>query len=343
LSASMKILERCTCASKPCQRRMHSALIVSLLVLLSNFLMVERILYIYQLVSAFVTTVGGGSTFPPVGRIGITMFMTWIVPSILLSNAIGGFTSPRTCYSILEDLVQNTTGQQDVWPTLQQLAPSLRRYPSVDDYFENLAWTGAVYTYRPKKVLMFNAGTHEKSPLLLLALAAVPIVTASLIASLALWNTPPIGMNCRNILILVITGLVFLSDLFTQISSSFFRGSKHWHITLVKDIFLAIPSVILIFLACARRFNSCWCWSAVFTLGPRAHVPLDSIPEFAPYNKKTYPILVAVCLAVQCATFVGMIWVGWRGWGLMRWSEEDKKAGWRACRHSAAASSVERM
>jgi hypothetical protein len=294
-------------------------------------------LYIYQLISAFVTTVGGGSTSPPGGRIGITMFMTWIVPSILLSNAIGGFTSRQTCYSILEVFVQDVTRHQDGWPTVQKIAPSLLDYHSVEHYFENLAWTGAVYSYRPKKVLVFGAGSHDKSPLLLVILAAVPIATASLIASLILWNTPPIAINCRNILIFVITGLVFLSALFTQISSSFFSGARHWHITLAKDTLLGVPSVILIFLACAGRFNSCWCWSGVFSLGSKARVPLNAVPEFAAYNKTTYPILVAVCLAIQCATFAGMIWVGWRGWKLMRWSEEEKKAGWEACRRPATA------
>jgi hypothetical protein len=294
-------------------------------------------LYIYQLISAFVTTVGGGSTSPPGGRIGITMFMTWIVPSILLSNAIGGFTSRRTCYSILEMLVQDVADQRDVWRTFQQAAPSLDDYSSVHEYFDNLAWSGAVYSYRPKKKLGFGSGAHDIRPWVLLLLATVPIVTSSLVASLILWNTPPIGINCRNILIFVITGLVFLSTLFTQVSSSFFSGSRHWHIMLVKDALLAVPSVILIFLACAGRFNSCWCWSGVFSLGAKARIPLNAVPEFAAYNKTTYPILVAVCLTIQCITFIVMIWIGWRGWNMMRWSEEEKKVGWRVSRRPMQA------
>jgi hypothetical protein len=289
-------------------------------------------LYVYQLISAFVTTIGGGSTSLPGGRIGITMFMTWIVPSILLSNAIGGFTSRRTCYTILETFVQDATDQRDAWETLKQAAPSLKPDSSVDDYFDNLAWSGAVYSYRPKKVLGFTSGSHDSSPYLLLLLAVVPIATSSLVASFILWDTPPIGINCRNILIFVITGLVFLSALFTQISSSFLRGSRHWHVTLVKDTVLALPSVVLIFLACAGRFNSCWCWSGVFSLGAKAHVPLNAVSEFAANNKTTYPILVAVCLTVQCGTFLAMLWIGWRGWTIMRWSENEKKAGWKACR-----------
>jgi hypothetical protein len=296
-------------------------------------------LYIYQLVSAFVTTVGGGSISPPGGRIGITMYMTWIVPSILLSNAIGCFTSRRTCYTILENFVKDATGQQDAWRTLQRVARSTARYSSVDDYFDNLAWSGAVYTYRPRKALAFGSKSRNAHPVLLAALAVVPIATASLIASLILWNTPPRAINCRNVLIFVMTCLVFLSALFTQVSASVFRGSRHWHIMLVKDTLLAVPSVVLIFLACAGRFNTCWCWSGVFSLGLKARVPLNAVPEFAAYNRITYPVLVSVCLAIQCATFVGMILAGRRGWKLMRWSEEEKKVGWMSCRSIAAMSS----
>jgi hypothetical protein len=297
--------------------------------------LLATVLYIYQLISAFVTTVGGGSVSPPGGRIGITMFMTWIVPSILLSNAIGGFTSRRTCFSIFETFVEDATAQKNGWEVLQQAAPSLR-HQSVHDYFDNLAWSGAVYSYRPKKILRFKSGSHDSSPALLLILATAPVATASIIASLILWDTPPVGINCRSILIFVMTGLFFLSALFTQISSSFFHDSRsrHWHIVIIKDTLIAVPSVVLIFLACAGRFNSCWCWSGVFSLGAKARVPLNAVPEFAAYNKLTYPVLVAACLTIQCATFGAMIWVGRRGWDVMRWSEEEKKAGWIAARYS---------
>jgi hypothetical protein len=292
-------------------------------------------LYVYQIVSAFVATVGGGNTSPPGGRIGITMFMTWVIPTILLSNAIGGFTSRRTCYSILESFLQEATGQSDAWQTLQHVAPSLQDYRSVHEYFDNLAWSGAVYSYRPKKLLVFQSGSSDKSPGFLLCLAAAPIITSSIVASVILWNTPPIGINCRNVLVFVMTGLVFISALFTQVSSSFLRGSRHWHIVLIKDALIAIPSVVLIFLACAGRFNSCWCWSGVYSLGAKAHVPLNALPDFVIYNKTTYPALVAVCLTLQCGAFVGMMWVSWRGWNLMRWSEEEKKLEWRASRRAA--------
>ena len=260
------------------------------------------------------------------------MFMTWIIPSILLSNAIGGFTSRRAAYSILEAFVLDTTGEQNAWPVLQQAAPVLERYRTVHEYFDTLAWSGAIYSYRASKKLTLSSGPRDYSHNTLLLLAMLPIVTSSVVASLILWNTPPIAINCRNILVFVITGLVFFSALFTNISARFIRGPRHWYAVLFKDALLAVPSVVLIFLAVAGRFNSCWCWSGVFSLGADAHVALNPAPDFTRYNKTTYPILVGVCLTLQVVAFGMMMWVGWRGWSVMRWSEEEKAAQWEASR-----------
>jgi hypothetical protein len=180
--------------------------------------------------------------------------------------------------------------------------------------------------------LIFRSGHRDTNEWILLVLATAPIVISSTVASVILWNTPPIGINCRNILIFVLTVLVLLSALFTRISACFFKGSCHWHIMLVKDSLLAIPSVVLIFLACAGRFNSCWCWSGIFSLGPTARVPLNAADDFMKYNSTTYPILVSVCLSLQVVAFLAMMWVGWRGWNILRWSEEEKMADWRAAR-----------
>lgn len=295
------------------------------------------LLYFYQVLAAFVTIVGGGNSSPPGGRIGLTMFMTWIVPSILISNAMGGYMSRRTCYDIMETFVEEVTGKSNGWHTLQQVAPSLRHYGSAHDHMANLAWSGAIYTYRPSKRIPFRAKSHNRGPWTLFLLAAAPVVISSIISSVILWDTPPIGINCRNVLIFVITGFVFLSVAFTHISAYFISCRRHWHIVLIKDTLIAVPAVVLIFMACAGRFNTCWCWSGGFSLGAQARVILNAAPDFIKYNKKTYPILVSVCLLIQCLAFVVMMWLGWRGWNVMRWSEKQKMEGWSMAKRAERA------
>ncbi|KAF2866298.1 hypothetical protein BDV95DRAFT_611762 [Massariosphaeria phaeospora] len=299
-------------------------------------------LYIYQLVSAFVTTVGGGgSKTPPGGRIGITMFMTWIVPSILLSNAIGGFTSHRTCFCFLESFVQDATTETDLWSLLQRTSVGLRCHRTIDQYLDSLAWSGAIYSYRPSKHIPFRSGPRDRSRYTLLFLSIAPVVISSTIATLILRNTPPISFNCRNFLIFGIVAFVFLSAILTSLTARLcLKAATHWRVVLVKDALIAMPMVILVFFATSGLFNSCWCWSGVYAFGELAHVPLNTLPQFSYYNKTIYPILVAVCLALQVLVFAAMMWIGWGGWITMRWSEEDKKLEWMECRQRARNGSL---
>lgn len=262
------------------------------------------------------------------------MFLTWIVPSILLSNAMGGFTSRRICFNILEELIKDATKEYDPWLVLREVAPSLGKHRTVENHLGSLAWSGGIYSYRPSKTIPFSSGSHDRSARRLLLLAAMPIITSSIIASVIIWHTPPIGIGCRNILVFVMTGLMFLSAIFTHVTARFWKGSRHWHIVLVKDALLAIPSVVVLFLACCGLFNSCFCWSGVYSLRLGARIPLNPTLDFAAYDKTIYPILVGVCLGLQILAFIAMMRGGWNGWRLMRWSEKEKQAVWSASRRA---------
>ncbi|PVH79747.1 hypothetical protein DL98DRAFT_572384 [Cadophora sp. DSE1049] len=64
--------------------------------------------YIVGLVAAFIPEVGGGNTSPPGGRIASAIFLSWLVPLVLVSNTIGAFTSRRTCLTIMRQFVKGT-------------------------------------------------------------------------------------------------------------------------------------------------------------------------------------------------------------------------------------------
>lgn len=290
-------------------------------------------LYCYQLASAFIAKFGGGQTSPPGGRIGTAMFLTFIIPTILMTNAIGGFTSIRTSFNILEDLVKETTTETDLWLLLQEAAPDLKRHKSLYEYYDAMTWTGAIYTYRPNKRIKFgvNGGSHRY---LLCLLALSPVIISSVVAFLVLWNTPPVGLNCRHILLLGIMALLLWSVAFTNLVHSMgVKGRAHWNIVLVKDAMITIPMVILVFLTTAGLFNSCWCWSAVYSLRGAARVPMNTKRLFEAYNGSTYPIIVSVCIGLQCLAFVTMLYIGRRGWRVMRWSEKKRTEEWHRTRH----------
>lgn len=312
-------------------------------------------LYLYQVLSAFIATLGGGNTSPPGGRIGTAMFMSWLVPVILLSNAIGGFASRRTCFSILDrfahDVVldrpahdvaldrppRNVAPSGDLLSSLKSHSPQSDRYDSIKLFFDAQSWAGGIYSYRLRKDTIFTSGLNDRSMFSLLLLAASPLIVSTIIASLILWDTPPVGINCRNVLIFSLASTWFLSFLVTwSCSHSFIRSrvqeSTIWRCILAKNAVIAIVSVLLIFLSSCGIFNSCWCWSAPYSLGSSRHVALNPVP-FLDYNYKTvYPALVGVCLGLQILIFSVMIWSGWDGLKLMRWSEEARRSEWEHSR-----------
>lgn len=291
------------------------------------------VLYIYQIVSSFIATVGGGNSTPPGGRIGMAMFMTWIIPSVLISNAIGCFTSPRTCFDILNNFVTAVNPEKDLWTELQVTVPGLQHHKDVESFFDSFSYSGAIYTYRPIKKLCFGNSKSENSPYLLLVLAMTPILVSSIVASVIIWHVPPIGLNCRNLLVFSFVILIFLSALLTSILAWIgVSGKRHWYLTITKDLCLAVPTVILVFLATAGRFNNCYCWSAVYTLGSKARIPLNSVPDFELFDKTIYPILVSVCLTLMMVAFAVMMKVCWRGWVVLRWSEKEKQEEWSRTR-----------
>jgi hypothetical protein len=58
-------------------------------------------LYVFQIICAFVTVIGGEPSSPPGGRIGSAMLLSYLISLALMSNTLGGFTSRRTCVDIV--------------------------------------------------------------------------------------------------------------------------------------------------------------------------------------------------------------------------------------------------
>jgi hypothetical protein len=292
------------------------------------------LLYIYQVIAGFLKEVGGGNTSPPGGRIGTAMFISWLVPVVLLSNAIGGFTSRHTCFNILWRFAERTNNPFVTLPResiLFRMHTYLMRTSSTE-YFKSLSWSGAIYTFRPWKTQYITCKRDWRRTALILFLSISPICIGMTGAFIIIWYTLPNGLNCRHFWLIGIFLAWFVSVFITWLSYSprFATGKYHWCFILVKDTLIAIPSIILIFLSSCGLFNSCFCWSGFFYYRNSAHVPLNSDPFYEHNDRTIYPAVVGVCLFLQLTAFV-IIATTWRhGLKLMRWSEKARREEWES-------------
>lgn len=291
------------------------------------------LLYVFQLICAFIPEVGGGSTSPPGGRIATSVLLSWLVPVILIINAVGNLSSRWTAYDILADLAANAgedtfriiEGRCNFLPNFHFIARA-----SSTEYFDALSWSGAIYTYRPWK-LRYATSTHHRRryTLLLVTLAAAPFLIGSVGGVLILWYQLPVGLNCRHVWLVGVSVLWIISAIITSMTynSSFATGKYHWRFTLIKDACVAIPSLGIMILSGIGLFNFCWCWSGPFQYRGVGRVPLLETVYFR-NAKSVYPIIVGVALALQLVVVlaVGILWR--RGFQLLRWSEKARRTEW---------------
>lgn len=291
------------------------------------------LLYVFQLVCAFVPEVGGAPPGPPGGRIATGALLSWLVPAILISNAVGNLPSRRTAYNILADLAANTG--DDTFHIVDQRSAFLPNFPPfaqvcTTEYFGALSWSGAIYMYRPWK-LRYVTSTHYRHlhTLLLVTLAAAPVLIGLVGGVLILWYQLPVGFNCRHIWLVSVAFLWNVSAFITSMTYryGFATGKYHWRFTLFKDACIAVPSLLAMFLSAVGLYNSCWCWSGPFQYPGRGRVALLETVYVA-NAKSVYPTIVGVTLLLQIAVVVLIAVVWRRGLKLLRWSEKRRRVEW---------------
>jgi hypothetical protein len=291
------------------------------------------LLYIFQLVAAFVPNIGGAGPGPPGGRIATAVLLSWLVPATLLSSAVGNLTSRRTAYDIMADLTANTG--EDTFQIGDQRSVFLPSFPSVaqasaTEYFRALGWSGGIYTYRPWKLHYITSTHHRRLHTIMLAsLAAAPVLIGLIGGVLILWHQLPVGINCRHVWLVGVALLWNISAFVTVLSHGLglATGKYHWRLTVAKDAAVAIPSFLTMFLSAVGAFNSCYCWSGPFQYPGKGRVPM---PETAYLKnaRSVYPTIVGVALLMEIVV-VGVVAVVWRrGLRLLRWSEKSRRREW---------------
>ena len=290
------------------------------------------LLYVFQLIALFVKKVGGGSTSPPGGRIATGVFLSWLIPTILLSNAIGNFPSRRTCFDILSEFGEHTGipihALDREYSVSSSFAPlGLTQTAS---YFQSLGWSGGIHSFRPWKSRYTDLERRQPRAVVVFLLAISPMFVGVTGAFIILWVGLPIGLNCRHTWVIGIFLAWFLSAFITWLSDSpnFVTGKYHWHFVLVKDAMIAVPSVLIIFLSACGLFNSCYCWSGAFYYRERARFLLVTDDFWEAKGRSTFPLVVGICVALQLAIFCATAIYLRRGVKLLRWSESSRSEEW---------------
>ena len=291
------------------------------------------LLYVFQLVCAFIPEVGGGPSSPPGGRIATSVLLSWLVPVILILNAVGNLSSRRAVFDILADLAANTG--EDTFHIVAERSDFLPTFPfiaqtSSTEYFRALSWSGAIYTYRPWKLRYATFTPHRRRYTLLLAtLSAAPFLIGSVGGVLILWYQLPVGLNCRHVWLVGVSVLWIVSAFITSVTynSRFATGKYHWRLTLIKDACVAIPSLAIMILSGIGLFNFCWCWSGPFQYRGFGRVPLLETVYWQ-NDRSVYPIIVGGTLALQLTVVVAVAILWRRGFQLLRWSEKERRRQW---------------
>ncbi|KAJ0426862.1 hypothetical protein BJY00DRAFT_306855 [Aspergillus carlsbadensis] len=300
--------------------------------------------YFYHVIAGFVDVIGGESSSPPGGRIGTSMFISWLIPAVLVSNALGGYASRRTALRILERFVKVVSGEgvedHRMFSAEKRSAFLSARIGSgpgaggssrttTTDFYAAQQWSGSIYCYRPRKIL-FRGGKRDTHALTLFTLALLPVLISTVTSVTLIWVTPTIGFDCRSLMMVAIAILWLLSAgiTFLTYTTRLADGVYHYRLTLIKDAVIGIPVLAVIVLSSCGIFNSCFCWSALFSRRGGAYVVLDDRDERG-FNARTwYPGLVAACLGLQMVVFFLMMWMMRHGEVIFGRDEEQKQEDW---------------
>ena len=290
--------------------------------------------YIFDVVAAFVPAVGQSPNASG-GRIAPAMLLSWLLPVVLLSNAIGGFSSLRNCrIFVTQYLARIDRSRYDISICEDQRSRLFKKNESTP-YFTSLAWSGAIYSYRLGKR---PSGTPRRS--LLLALCSLLPVTLAFGLAFAALETAPTYFSCRSVLVIAIFASWLVSASITWVTSlqNSVTGKYLWYFILIKDAIIAVPALALIIATSCGLFNSCYCWSGALVLGrSKASVALDPVSAFNRNDEVVYPAMVATGLFLQVSVFLLVMWAGRRCLGAMSWSNDIYPEGLEASTQSQAS------
>jgi hypothetical protein len=269
--------------------------------------------YLFSVSWAFIDAADPRSEKPG-NRIAFAMLFSWLIPAVMLSAVSRRFCSSGSSERIMERFQQALNHPVFACdPERAMEAQHLDTYSSVrKNHHAAHPWAGAIYTYLPKKQV-FAAGRSDRHPLLLLFFALVPVALSTACACTISYLTPTVGIGCRSIAQLTIGFLWILSALMTSLlwRLRFITQKIRWHTVLAKDMLIAISGLLIVLLANVGVFNSCWCWSGIYTHGyGDAHIALTNDGGRGENTRSKYPALVFANVGLLIVWVLGMQYKG---------------------------------
>jgi cation transporter-like permease len=295
--------------------------------------------YLANLIGAWARITFGG---PPessarMPTMAFRLLYFWLIPTIVLSTAAGTWPSRRAGLH-----------------TLKRLEAELKLLPGnmgCDFDVHSLhASNSGCHIWLPEKYIR-RRGDHR--PVLFFSIAVLSVASAFATALAASWFTPTIGLGCGGVVILAYFGAWICSFLFTFLST--FLATRLacatkttrrglWRIIIVKDSVFVMPMITILFGACGGKYelpitspvgltspqgwwNSCRCWSAIYSLGAHAYLDLNMDKTLDKRAKTAIPKLFAPAATVQVCLLCGMMWLGRETLQLDFWrnSKRDKQ------------------
>jgi len=283
-------------------------------------------LYILQVTSAFLPAVGGEPPTPPGGVIACALFLSYLVPAAVLSNCIGAFTSRRSCLSIISRFV-DATAPDDIAQRRQHELFEGSELSDWKRYFHRLHFNGGNYTYRPFKSENLASKKDVLACILAALCSSLPVMAGFVGAFPILLHAVPSGFSCRHVWLLIIWVLWIVSAFI----STFLRNNPHrrWKIILFKDLFIGIPSLVIVTLSAMGGFNSCSCWGRSLFVGKDpVTIPLVTEAVYKANDQGVFPKIVGSVIGFQLCFCAVVILKNWRGVTLMRWNEGSRRKLW---------------
>jgi hypothetical protein len=260
--------------------------------------------YVVAVALAFLHIINGDYDNRIGHSIAFAMLYSWLIPTVFLSSLVGCFQTKRSSIRVLLDLLEETRGQET--RSAGFLGHSFDKDIQTVDY-GSLEWCGGNYSFSPSQ---FRQGGKRRT---LVMIATIPVTLSALSAAFISFFNPTRGIGCRTVLQFIFFLTWILSAILTDLLGSWKVNDArlHWRLTLIKDAVFVLPQFIVFSLAHVGWFNSCFCWSAQFSLREAVYVVLNPMAQILSAAKFQWPILTGVIL-VSHFVFIGAVWVYYR-------------------------------